>query len=100
MADWHKLTGYYPVRTGSIDLLRKQGWFTQSPLQLVAFNQLTKTVPSPATAGGLNGAAIETRRIMEEGVQKVLGGASVDSAVKETQQRVNAALSQYNANFK
>ena len=100
MADWHKLTGYYPVRQSSIALLRQQGWFSQSPLQLVAFNQLTKTVPSPATAGGLNGAAIETRRIMEEGVQKVLGGASVDSAVKETQQRVNAALSQYNSNFR
>ena len=100
MADWHKLTGYYPVRQSSIELLRKQGWFNQSPLQLVAFNQLTKTVPSPATAGNLNGAAIETRKIVEEGVQKVLGGASVDSAIKETQQRANAALGQYNANFK
>lgn len=100
MADWHKLTGYYPVRTGSIDLLRKQGWFTQSPLQLVAFNQLTKTVPSPATAGGLNGAAIQTRKIIEEGIQKVLGGSSVDAALKETKARADAALAEYNANFK
>ena len=100
MADWHKLTGYYPVRTSSIDLLRKQGWFTQSPLQLVAFNQLTKTVPSPATAGGLNGAAIQTRKIIEEGIQKVLGGSSVDAALKETKARADAALAEYNANFK
>ncbi|CAM4147926.1 ABC transporter substrate-binding protein [Deinococcus marmoris] len=100
MADWHKLTGYYPVRQSSIDLLRKQGWFTQTPLQLVAFNQLTQTVPSPATAGGLNGAAIQTRKIIEEGVQKVLSGSSVDAALKEAKTRADAALAEYNANFK
>ncbi|GGL84536.1 ABC transporter substrate-binding protein [Deinococcus aerolatus] len=100
MADWHKLTGYYPVRQSSIDLLRKQGWFTQTPLQLVAFNQLTKTVSSPATAGGLNGAAIQTRKIIEEGVQKVLSGQSVDAALKEAKARADAALAEYNANFK
>ncbi|WP_188900185.1 ABC transporter substrate-binding protein [Deinococcus aerophilus] len=100
MAEWHKLTGYYPVRQSSIELLRKQGWFTQTPLQLVAFNQLTKTVPSPATAGGLNGAAIQTRKIIEEGVQKVLSGTSVDAALREAKARADAALSDYNANFK
>ena len=100
MADWHKLTGYYPVRQSSIELLRKQGWFTQTPLQLVAFNQLTKTVPGTATAGGLNGAAIQTRKIMEEGVQKVLAGQNVDAALKETKARADAALAEYNANFK
>ena len=100
MADWHKLTGYYPVRQSSIELLRKQGWFTQSPLQLVAFNQLTKTIPSAATAGGLNGAAIQTRKIIEEGIQKVLAGQSVDAALKETKARADAALNEYNANFK
>ena len=100
MADWHKLTGYYPVRQSSIALLRKQGWFTQSPLQLVAFNQLTKTVPSPATAGGLNGAAIQTRKIVEEGIQKVLNGTPVADAMKDTKARADAALAEYNANFK
>ncbi|MFC3861913.1 ABC transporter substrate-binding protein [Deinococcus antarcticus] len=100
MADWHKLTGYYPVRQSSIELLRKQGWFTQSPLQLVAFNQLTKTVPSAATAGGLNGAAIQTRKIVEEGIQKVLNGTPVADAMKDTKARADAALAEYNANFK
>ncbi|TDE86175.1 ABC transporter substrate-binding protein [Deinococcus sp. S9] len=100
MADWHKLTGYYPVRQSSINLLRQQGWFTQTPLQLVAFNQLTQTVPSPATAGSLNGAAIQTRKIIEEGLQKVLNGTPVDAALRETKARADAALSDYNANFK
>ena len=100
MADWHKLTGYYPVRQSSITALRNQGWFTQTPLQLVAFNQLTQTKPSPATAGGLNGAAIETRKIIEEGLQKVLNGTPVDTALAETKARVDAALTEYNSNFK
>ncbi|WP_353541705.1 ABC transporter substrate-binding protein [Deinococcus xinjiangensis] len=100
MADWHKLTGYYPVRQSSIELLRKQSWFTQTPLQLVAFNQLTQTIPSAATAGGLNGAAIQTRKIIEEGIQKVLGGTPVADALKDTKARADAALSEYNANFK
>lgn len=100
MADWHKLTGYYPVRQSSVDLLRKQGWFSQTPLQLVAFNQLLNTVPSPATAGGLNGAAIQTRTIIEEGLQKVMGSQSVAAAQSETKTRVDAALSDYGANFK
>ncbi|MFC6591079.1 ABC transporter substrate-binding protein [Deinococcus lacus] len=99
MAEWHKLTGYYPVRKSSIDLLKKEGWFDKAPLQTVAFEQLTETKPSPATAGGLNGAALETRKIVEEGVQKILNGSDVDSAVQETQQRANDALKQYNANF-
>ncbi|WP_145975215.1 ABC transporter substrate-binding protein [Deinococcus gobiensis] len=100
MADWHKLTGYYPVRQSSVDLLRKQGWFSQTPLQLVAFNQLLNTVPSTATAGGLNGAAIQTRTIIEEGLQKVMGSQSVAAAQAETKTRVDAALSDYGANFK
>ncbi|GMA15222.1 ABC transporter substrate-binding protein [Deinococcus metallilatus] len=100
MADWHKLTGYYPVRNSSIALLRKQGWFTQTPLQLVAFNQLLQTTPDLASAGALNGTAIQTRKIMEEGLQKVLGGQSVDAAMKDTKARVDAALREYNQNFR
>ena len=100
MADWHKLTGYYPVRQSSITALRNQGWFTQTPLQLVAFNQLTQTKATAATAGALNGAALQTRQIIEQGLQKVLSGASPDAALAETKTRVDAALTEYNANFK
>ena len=100
MASWHKLTGYYPVRTSSIDLLKKEGWFDKTPAQTVAFDQLTKTVANPASAGALNGAAIETRKIIEEGIQKVLGGQGVDAALAETKARADQALADYNKNFK
>ena len=100
MASWHKLTGYYPVRTTSVTLLRKQGWFSSSPLQIVAFNQLLNTSPNVANAGALNGAAIQTRNIIEQGLQKVTSGAAVKDAASATSDQVNSALSDYNKNFK
>ena len=94
MASWHKLTGYYPVRQSSIDLLRKQGWFDEATLQLVTFDQQTNTVPSPATAGALTGAGPKTRRIVEEGLQKVLNGTPVDATLGEAKPRADAALAE------
>ena len=100
MASWHKLTGYYPVRSSSVNLLRKQGWFSSTPLQIVAFNQLLSTTPNVANAGALNGAAIQTRTLIEQGLQKVTSGTSVKEAASATNEQVNAALSDYNKNFK
>ncbi len=100
MAGWHKLTGYYPVRNSSVNQLRSQGWFSSTPLQIVAFNQLLTTKPNPANAGGLNGTAIQTRTIIEQGLQKVGSGQSVASVATTTNEQVNAALTEYNKNFK
>ncbi|THF69616.1 ABC transporter substrate-binding protein [Deinococcus sp. Arct2-2] len=100
MADWHKLTGYYPVRNSSVKLLRSQGWFNASPLQIVAFNQLLKTVPNVANAGALSGATIETRSAIEQGIQKVLSGQSVASVAATAAQQADAAIAEYNKNFK
>ena len=100
MADWHKLTGYYPVRTSSVNLLRSQGWFSQSPLQLVAFNQLLTTIPNAANAGHLSGATIAMRTAIEQGLQKVTGGQDVAAVAAATSDAVNSALADYNQNFK
>jgi sn-glycerol 3-phosphate transport system substrate-binding protein len=100
MASWHKLTGYYPVRTSSIALLRKEGWFSGNPLQIVAFNQLLKTVPNIANAGALSGAIIPMRAVIEQGIQKVLGGQDVTNVATAANEQVNAVLVEYNKNFK
>jgi sn-glycerol 3-phosphate transport system substrate-binding protein len=100
MASWHKLTGYYPVRTSSVNLLRKQGWFLSSPLQVVAFNQLLNTKPNVANAGALSGANIEIRNVIEQGIQKVLSGQDVTSVTATAKDQVDAALAEYNKNFK
>jgi sn-glycerol 3-phosphate transport system substrate-binding protein len=100
MASWHKLTGYYPVRTSSVNLLRKQGWFSSNPLQIVAFNQLLSTKPNIANAGALTGANIQMRSIIEQNIQKVLSGQDVTEVAKTANEQINTALSEYNKNFK
>ncbi len=99
MVSWHKATGYYPVRNSSVDLLRAEGWFTEFPNASTAFDQLLGTTPSTATGGALMGTFQATRTIIEEALQKVLAGASVDAALEEAKKLADAALAEYNANF-
>lgn len=99
MADWHEVTGYYPVRTSSVELLREEGWFDSNPLQIVAFNQLLETKPNIANAGPLTGANIEMRTLIEQNLQKVLSGQEVAAVAQAAQTQVDAALVEYNKNF-
>ena len=99
MISWHKLTGYFPVRISSVNQLDKEGWFRENPNYAVAFKQLLNTKSSPATAGALMGPFPQVRTIIEEGIQKVLNGASVDSAMGQAEKLANQALQQYNSNF-
>ena len=41
----------------------------------------------------------QARTIIEEAIQKVLNGASVDSAMTQAQKLADQALQQYNSNF-
>ncbi|WP_026234613.1 ABC transporter substrate-binding protein [Calidithermus timidus] len=100
MAEWHKITGYYPVRLSSIERLKKEGWLNAQAPQLVAFNQLLETIPNEATAGALIGPFQQIRRIVEETIQKVFSGTPVDAALNEAKTRADAALKEYNASIK
>ncbi len=99
MVSWHKITGYYPVRTSSVEDLESEGWFTENPNYTAAFDQLLETTPNTATAGALMGSFLETRTIIEEAIQKVLNGADVDEALTEAKRLADAALEDYNSNF-
>ena len=70
MMDWHKITGYYPVRYSSIDALEDEGWFEKYPERTIAFTQLTETKSNKATARCSAGILLDTRTILEEAVQK------------------------------
>lgn len=99
MISWHKLTGYFPVRISSVNKLDQQGWFRDNPNYAVAFQQLLNTQSTPATSGALIGPFPQIRTIIEEGIQKVINGASVDSAMSQANKLANQALQQYNSNF-
>ena len=79
MVSWHKLTGYYPVRTSAVEALEAEGWFERFPNYSVAFNQLLETNVNPATAGALSGNMQEIRTITEETMQRIFGGGEVDA---------------------
>ena len=99
MISWHKLTGYYPVRNSSVEILKNDGWFTSDAKQLVAFNQLLTTIPNSATAGALGGTLTDNRTIIEQAMQKILQGSDVMSALKEAKILADTKLTEYNANF-
>ena len=99
MVSWHKLTGYYPVLNSSVDALTEEGWFEELPERNIAFTQLLNTVPNNASAGALMGTFQATRTIVEEALQKVFAGESIDSALEEAKTLADAALAEYNANF-
>ena len=100
MMDWHKLTGYYPVRKSSVDQLEAEGWFEAAPERTIAFTQLLETIPNQATAGGVMGTFTDTRTIVEQAIQKVLNGESVDSSLEEAKKLADLKLEEYNKNFK
>jgi len=99
MVDWHKLTGYYPVRSSSIDLLEEEGWFAENPNFTVAFDQLLETIPNSATAGALSGSFLDMRTTVGEALQRVLNGADPQEAMNNAKAVADARLEEYNANF-
>ena len=99
MESWHELTGYFPVRTSSVEALEAQNWFEENPRFEIAFEQLQETQSVPATAGALIGPFPEVRTIIEEAIQKVLNGQEVDAALEEAKRLADNALQQYNSNF-
>lgn len=100
MVSWHKLTGYYPVRNASVDLLRDEGWFEENPNFSIAFDQLLETIPNQATAGSLLGSFLETRTIIGEALQRIYNGSStVEEAMQQAKELADARLAEYNANF-
>jgi sn-glycerol 3-phosphate transport system substrate-binding protein len=99
MVDWHKATGYYPVRNSSVDLLESEGYFKESPNAFTAFGQLLETKPNVATGGALMGDFQSIRTIIGEAWQKVLNGEDVDAVLEEAKKLADAKLAEYNANF-
>lgn len=99
MVSWHKLTGYYPVRTSAVEALTAEGWFDEFPNYSVAFDQLLNTKVNNATAGALSGNMQEIRTIVEETMQRIFNGGEVDAELERAATQANARLEEYNSNF-
>lgn len=97
MVTWHRGTGYYPIRTSSIEQLEEEGWFEENPTFQTAFDQLTETETNFASGGALLGTFLETRTIIEQAAQSVIDGdADVDSALEGADTQADLELEEYN----
>ena len=98
MAAWHKLTGYFPVRTSAVDVLRNEGWFTTHPAYEAPFNEIEQTTESAATAGALLGPFLPVRTIVEQAMKSVaVDGTDVATALSDAKTSADAEIAGYNA---
>jgi sn-glycerol 3-phosphate transport system substrate-binding protein len=96
-AEWHQISGYFPIRQSSVDLLTEEGWFETNPTFTTAFDQLTETLSNSATAGALIGNYLEVRTIIEEAAQAMVdGGQSPQDVLDNANERANEALAIFN----
>lgn len=96
MAQWHKDTGYLPITKSAQEALDKEGWFTDNPNLKVAVNQLNAAQATSATAGALMGPFPQIRTIVDQTIQAVTSGTSVDDALADAKSQADAALADYN----
>lgn len=96
-ADWHKFTGYIPVRTSAVELLEAEGWYEESPNSRVASDQLAAAKPSSATAGALIGNFPAIRNEITAAIEDILvNGTDVAEALAMAEENANELLEEYN----
>jgi sn-glycerol 3-phosphate transport system substrate-binding protein len=97
MAKWHQDTGYLPITKSAQALLESQGWFKDNPNLMVAVDQLNAAKATSATAGALMGPFPQIRTIVDQAIQAVTSGTSVDDALADAKSQADAALADYNS---
>ncbi len=96
--DWHKGTGYFPIRYSAIEALEAEGWFEANPTFKTAFDQLTTTIPNEASAGAVIGIFQELRTIVEQAAQSVIdGGSDPAEALAAADDRADESMAEYNS---
>lgn len=94
--EWHKGTGYFPVRLDAKEKLEKEGYYNTNPLHYIAIKQLLDTIPSYATMGAVVGAFPEIRAAIENAVEKMINGQlTPKQALEEAEREANKAIKQY-----
>ncbi|MBX3081174.1 MAG: ABC transporter substrate-binding protein [Anaerolineae bacterium] len=97
MAEWHKGTGYLPITKSAQAVLESDGWFKDNPNLKTAVDQLNAAQATSATAGALMGPFPQIRTIVDQAIQAVTSGTSVDDALTEAKTQADAALADYNS---
>jgi len=90
---WHKGTGYYPIRQAAVDDLESEGWFDENPMFRTAMDQLTESDGDPATKRMLVGPARQCQQIVQNTSVEIFNGdLSVEDGLAGMQRDVEAQL--------
>ena len=99
--EWHKRTGYIPVRKDSCLELLYSGYYQEYPEMLTALVQLMFSKVSPATAGPVVGVFPQIRMTLVKQIEKVLNGQDTSAhALQESDKECAKAIAEYNEMFR
>ena len=91
---WHKGTGYYPIRRTAVDELSSEGWFDENPMFRTALDQLRESPSDPATRRILVEPARQSQQyIQNTSVEVFNGDTSVEDGLSKMKSRVESELS-------
>lgn len=99
-ADWHTITGYFPLTPGAEAVLEEDGWFEENPAFRTALDQLQQTEPSPATVGPFHAAMPEVNDAIITAMEQILvGDADIPTALGEAAVTSREAIERLNASL-
>ncbi len=97
-AEWHKATGYVPIRLSAAKLLEEEGWFKKNPVYAVAGSQLADSPVAINTAGALLGTFGDTRDLVTQALENLmLKGGDPAATFKDVKKKADDVLKKYNS---
>ena len=96
--DWHKETGYFPVRKDAVQDLLFSGYYQEYPDHLTALMQLVLSEQNYNARGAIIGAYPEVRTAIENMLEKMFEGELTPAqALKNAEDISTEAILEYNA---
>lgn len=94
---WHKDTGYFPATNAAVEILEREGWFTEHPNFATAFRQIQLGPDTPATRGVLLGNFVQIRDIVDTALERIFSAQQPPAdALRQAAQQANRVLDDYN----
>lgn len=103
-AKWHQGTGYMPVRQSSFDMLIADGFYDENPFFRIAIDQLSETIPNPASAGAALGPNTAVKGELLTTFQELMNGQfdtpeTILEKLTAAAGRANNQMADYNRDF-
>lgn len=92
---WHKGTGYFPVRTSAVEALQEEGWFDENPNYERAFTQLQESEATTATAKPVVGPSSYMREQIEKAFVDLMEGGELEPVLSDRKENIEQELASY-----